>query len=78
LLIEGALLLTLALFLSTRMPVIAGGVIGVAVLGAGWLAGPHCHHRKRDQLRAPRAIKSDRDACACLSSQRRCRVKRIR
>jgi ABC-type transport system involved in multi-copper enzyme maturation permease subunit len=36
---EGALLLTLALFLSTRLPVIAAGVIGVAVFGAGWLAG---------------------------------------
>ncbi|MGA2925271.1 MAG: ABC transporter permease subunit [Solirubrobacteraceae bacterium] len=36
---EGALLLTLALFLSTQMPVIAAGVIGVAVFGAGWLAG---------------------------------------
>lgn len=36
---EGALLLTLALFLSTRMPVIAAGVIGVAVFGASWLAG---------------------------------------
>jgi ABC-type transport system involved in multi-copper enzyme maturation permease subunit len=36
---EGILLLTLALFLSTRMPVIAAGVIGVAVFGAGWLAG---------------------------------------
>jgi ABC-type transport system involved in multi-copper enzyme maturation permease subunit len=36
---EGALLLTLALFLSTRMPMIAAGVIGVAVFGAGWLAG---------------------------------------
>jgi ABC-type transport system involved in multi-copper enzyme maturation permease subunit len=36
---EGALLLTLALFLSTWMPVIAAGVIGVAVFGAGWLAG---------------------------------------
>jgi ABC-type transport system involved in multi-copper enzyme maturation permease subunit len=36
---EGALLLTLALFLSTRIPVIAAGVIGVAVFGAGWLAG---------------------------------------
>jgi ABC-type transport system involved in multi-copper enzyme maturation permease subunit len=36
---EGTLLLTLALFLSTRMPVIAAGVIGVAVFGAGWLAG---------------------------------------
>ncbi len=36
---EGALLLTLSLLLSTRMPVIAAGVIGVAVFGAGWLAG---------------------------------------
>ncbi|HEY2260845.1 MAG TPA: hypothetical protein VGH45_14075 [Solirubrobacteraceae bacterium] len=36
---EGALLLTLALFLSTKVPVIAAGVIGVAVFGAGWLAG---------------------------------------
>jgi ABC-type transport system involved in multi-copper enzyme maturation permease subunit len=36
---EGALLLTLALFLSARVPVIAAGVIGVAVFGAGWLAG---------------------------------------
>jgi len=36
---EGTLLLTLALFLSTRVPVIAAGVIGVAVFGAGWLAG---------------------------------------
>jgi ABC-type transport system involved in multi-copper enzyme maturation permease subunit len=36
---EGALLLTLALALSTRIPVIAAGVIGVAVFGAGWLAG---------------------------------------
>ncbi len=36
---EGALLLTLALFLSTRMSVIAAGVVGVAVFGAGWLAG---------------------------------------
>jgi ABC-type transport system involved in multi-copper enzyme maturation permease subunit len=36
---EGALLLTLALFLSTRVPVIAAGVIGVAAFGAGWLAG---------------------------------------
>jgi ABC-type transport system involved in multi-copper enzyme maturation permease subunit len=39
LLAEGLLLLTLALFLSTRIPVIAAGVIGVAVFGAGWLAG---------------------------------------
>jgi ABC-type transport system involved in multi-copper enzyme maturation permease subunit len=36
---EGALLLTLALLLSTRMPAIAAGVIGIAVFGAGWLAG---------------------------------------
>ncbi len=36
---EGALLLTLSLFLSTRMPVIAAGVVAVAVFGAGWLAG---------------------------------------
>ncbi len=36
---EGALLLTLSLFLSTRVPVIAAGVIAVAVFGAGWLAG---------------------------------------
>jgi ABC-type transport system involved in multi-copper enzyme maturation permease subunit len=36
---EGALLLTLALFLSTRVPMIAAGVIGIAVFGAGWLAG---------------------------------------
>src|SRR5579862_940847 len=36
---EGVLLLTLALLLSTRIPVIAAGVIGVAVFGAGWLAG---------------------------------------
>jgi ABC-type transport system involved in multi-copper enzyme maturation permease subunit len=36
---EGALLLTLALCLSTRVPMIATGVIGVAAFGAGWLAG---------------------------------------
>ncbi len=36
---EGALLLTLALLLSTRLPAIAVGVISVAVFGAGWLAG---------------------------------------
>jgi ABC-type transport system involved in multi-copper enzyme maturation permease subunit len=36
---EGALLLTFSLLLSTRLPVIAAGVIGVAVFGAGWLAG---------------------------------------
>jgi ABC-type transport system involved in multi-copper enzyme maturation permease subunit len=36
---EAALLLTLALCLSTRVPAIAAGVIGIAVFGAGWLAG---------------------------------------
>ena len=36
---EGALLLTLALLLSTRVPMIAAGVIGIAAFGAGWLAG---------------------------------------
>ncbi|MBV9803743.1 MAG: ABC transporter permease [Solirubrobacterales bacterium] len=36
---EGALLLTLSLLLSTRLPAIAVGVIGVAVFGAGWLGG---------------------------------------
>jgi ABC-type transport system involved in multi-copper enzyme maturation permease subunit len=36
---EGLLLLTLAMLLSTRMSVIAAGVVGVAVFGAGWLAG---------------------------------------
>lgn len=36
---EAALLLTLALLLSTKMPVIAASVIGVAVFGAAWLAG---------------------------------------
>lgn len=36
---EGLLLLTLALALSTRLPMIAGGVIGIAIFGAGWLAG---------------------------------------
>jgi len=36
---EGALLLTLSLLLSTQMPVIAAGVVSVAVFGAGWLAG---------------------------------------
>jgi ABC-type transport system involved in multi-copper enzyme maturation permease subunit len=37
--VEGALLLTLALLLSTRVPMLAAGVIGVAVFGAAWLAG---------------------------------------
>ena len=36
---EGMLLLTLSMLLSTRLPVIAAGVIAVAVFGAGWLAG---------------------------------------
>jgi ABC-type transport system involved in multi-copper enzyme maturation permease subunit len=36
---EGALLLSLSLLLSTQVPAIAAGVIGVAVFGAGWLAG---------------------------------------
>ena len=36
---EGALLLTLALALSTRLSVIAAGVVGVAIFGAGWLGG---------------------------------------
>jgi ABC-type transport system involved in multi-copper enzyme maturation permease subunit len=37
--VEGVLLLTLALTLSTRLSVIAAGVVGVAIFGAGWLAG---------------------------------------
>jgi ABC-2 type transport system permease protein len=36
---EGALLLTLALLLSTRLSAIASGVISIAVFGAAWLAG---------------------------------------
>jgi ABC-type transport system involved in multi-copper enzyme maturation permease subunit len=36
---EGVLLLTLAIVLSTRLSVIAAGVVGVATFGAGWLAG---------------------------------------
>lgn len=36
---EGALLLTLSMLLTTRLPAIAVGVISVAVFGAGWLAG---------------------------------------
>jgi ABC-type transport system involved in multi-copper enzyme maturation permease subunit len=36
---EGLLLLTLAIALSTRLSMIAAGVIGVAIFGAGWLAG---------------------------------------
>jgi ABC-type transport system involved in multi-copper enzyme maturation permease subunit len=37
--VEGALLLTVAVLFSTRMSVIAAGVLGVAVFGAAWLAG---------------------------------------
>jgi ABC-type transport system involved in multi-copper enzyme maturation permease subunit len=36
---EGALLLTLALLLSTRLSAIASGVVSIAVFGAAWLAG---------------------------------------
>ncbi|MGB9112854.1 MAG: ABC transporter permease [Acidimicrobiales bacterium] len=36
---EGAILLTLALLLSTRLSPIATGVIGIAIFGAAWLAG---------------------------------------
>ncbi|HTZ09561.1 MAG TPA: ABC transporter permease [Acidimicrobiales bacterium] len=36
---EGCLLLTVALLLSTRMSVIAAGVVAVALFGASWLAG---------------------------------------
>jgi ABC-2 type transport system permease protein len=36
---EGALLLTLALLLSTRISAIAAGVIGIALFGGAWLAG---------------------------------------
>jgi ABC-type transport system involved in multi-copper enzyme maturation permease subunit len=36
---EGAVLLTLVLLLSTRLPALAGGVIGVALFGIAWLAG---------------------------------------
>ncbi len=37
--VEGTLLLTLALFLSTRLSAIATGVIGIALFGSAWLAG---------------------------------------
>lgn len=37
--VEGLLLLTLALSLSTRLSVIAAGVVSVAIFGAGWLGG---------------------------------------
>jgi ABC-type transport system involved in multi-copper enzyme maturation permease subunit len=36
---EGGVLLTLVLLLSTRLPAIASGVIGVALFGMAWLAG---------------------------------------
>lgn len=36
---EGAALLTLVLLLSTRLPALAAGVIGVAAFGIAWLAG---------------------------------------
>ncbi|MGO8874967.1 MAG: ABC transporter permease [Acidimicrobiales bacterium] len=36
---EGAVLLTLVLAISTRLATLATGVIGVALFGAGWLAG---------------------------------------
>jgi ABC-type transport system involved in multi-copper enzyme maturation permease subunit len=36
---EGAILLTFALLLSTRLSPIATGVVGIAVFGAAWLAG---------------------------------------
>ncbi len=36
---EGATLLTLVLLLSTRLPTLAAGVIGVAVFGIAWLGG---------------------------------------
>ena len=36
---EGAALLTLVLLLSTRLPTLAAGVIGVAVFGIAWLGG---------------------------------------
>lgn len=36
---EGLLLLTLALALSTRLSGLTGGVLGVALFGAAWLAG---------------------------------------
>lgn len=36
---EGAILLTLALLLSTRLSPIATGVVGIAIFGTAWLAG---------------------------------------
>ena len=39
LLAEGVVLLTLVLLLSTRLPTLAAGVIGIALFGIAWLAG---------------------------------------
>jgi ABC-type transport system involved in multi-copper enzyme maturation permease subunit len=39
LLAEGLVLLTLVLLLSTRLPTLAAGVIGIALFGIAWLAG---------------------------------------
>ena len=36
---EGIVLLSLVLLLSTRLPALAGGVVGVALFGIAWLAG---------------------------------------
>jgi ABC-type transport system involved in multi-copper enzyme maturation permease subunit len=36
---EGVVLLTLVLLISTRLPALAAGVIGVALFGVAWLAG---------------------------------------
>jgi ABC-type transport system involved in multi-copper enzyme maturation permease subunit len=36
---EGAVLLTLVLFISTRLSALATGVVGVALFGSAWLAG---------------------------------------
>jgi ABC-type transport system involved in multi-copper enzyme maturation permease subunit len=37
--LEGVLLLSVTLALSTRLSMIAAGVVGVAIFGAGWLGG---------------------------------------
>ena len=39
LLVEGVVLLTFVLLLSTRLPTLAAGVIGIALFGIAWLAG---------------------------------------
>ncbi|MGH9043872.1 MAG: ABC transporter permease [Acidimicrobiales bacterium] len=36
---EGVVLMTLVLFLSTRLSALASGVVGIALFGAAWLAG---------------------------------------